>query len=492
MYFFPKPSSNCNLQALKIQNELYGRSVVLAETYLCLGNSYQEIGEYNNALEQFKESISIREDLLTGRRIDIDTNFITDIKTPSEEMTHQISKLIECYEAFFPLYKRLHNSKDNVQEVEYLKKMGEYYLYILDFNRAMGRFQKALDISGTENTYLQEQIARIHIILGEYDEAKMILIQCLTKLKKRHGNESPILVSTLFYLGVALYRLQQHKNGLKILETAINISDESIDEELLAHSHYWIGQEFSVLDEHQKAVDSLLKALQKYRKLSHLLDASIIVKCIHCIGNNQFKMHQNEEALKSYNNAIKFAENKKDFDVQNCESFADVVKSAGSLYAQSKNYEQAKLLLEKGLKCIPPGSNVKTAEMLHSLGDVNAAQGKLTEAKEMYVSAYNLFKQALGDRHAKTISTAFDLAKLLDRKKDFDSSFDYFEVCLKAEEARNGKNHIAVGNVLFYIGKNYYERCLYDEALCTLEKVCQKHEHLVHIFSLFSLHPGRA
>ncbi len=100
---------NC-LKALRIRNTVYGRGLVVADTYLCIGNPYLELGKYIDAFDNFKVSILIREELLEERReaVTTETNFISEAREPDANTVHQYSKLIQCSEAFFPSYKRLH------------------------------------------------------------------------------------------------------------------------------------------------------------------------------------------------------------------------------------------------------------------------------------------------------------------------------------------------------------------------------------------------
>jgi hypothetical protein len=101
---------NC-LKALRIRNTVYGRGLVVAGTYLCIGNPYLELSKYiEDAFDNFKVSILIREELLEERReaATTETNFISEAREPDANAVHQYSKLIQCSEAFFPSYKRLH------------------------------------------------------------------------------------------------------------------------------------------------------------------------------------------------------------------------------------------------------------------------------------------------------------------------------------------------------------------------------------------------
>jgi len=102
-----------------------------------MGNTYLELGKQRDAYEHFKESITIREDLLNREDSESEISFISDLAPPSDELSQNYSKLLECYEAFFPLFKQLNG--DTATTVQYLKRMGEYYFKCLDYERAMGR-----------------------------------------------------------------------------------------------------------------------------------------------------------------------------------------------------------------------------------------------------------------------------------------------------------------------------------------------------------------
>lgn len=126
-------------EALRVHDMVYGRGLVVADTYLCLARTYLKRSQYSDAFENLQESIAIREELLQrNESISSNLNFIVEVNKPYDDVALQYTKLVECFEAFIPLYERLYN--DSKVAAKYLQSMGESYFNILDYDNAMIRY----------------------------------------------------------------------------------------------------------------------------------------------------------------------------------------------------------------------------------------------------------------------------------------------------------------------------------------------------------------
>jgi hypothetical protein len=96
---------------------------------------------------------------------------------------------------------------------------------------------------------------------------------------------------------------------------------------------------------------------------------------------------------------------------------------------------------------------------------------KYDDARAVLTGAYNIFKQSIGQKSDCKISTAYQLAQLLDLMHEHKPADEYYEICLKATEVKYGKTHIAVGTILFKMGKNLLSQFEYDSTLACLERV---------------------
>jgi len=347
------------------------------------------------------------------------------------------------------------------------------------------RFQVAFEIEGGHDSVdLQQCIGKISILNGEYKEAKKILIQCLTMQKAEHGDHSPSLFRTMYYLGISLHHMGQHSHSLTILLAAENIlqSTDKDTDVRIAHTQFWVGKQYFAENEFQQSYNYFLKALAGYKEFS-LDDIEIIVQTLHSLGNSQLAMGEKQLALKSYNAAITLVE--KNDKAQCTKSYSKVQFSAGELYGNLESYDEARDCYEKSLKSLPAGSNDKVAATLGALGSVYTKQAKHNEAKEVLTGAYNMFKESIGPHSDETISTAYRLAQLLDSMNNYRSAMEYYEICLKAKEIKQGKGHKTVGTILFNMGKNFFSQFEYDVALNCLERVsaCKERCKFVFLFA---------
>jgi tetratricopeptide (TPR) repeat protein len=326
---------------------------------------------------------------------------------------------------------------------------------------------------------LQQCIGKINILNGDYEAAKMILIQCLTMQKADHDDTSIVLFRTMYYLGVALHHMGQHSHSLTILLSAENIlhSSDNDTDIRIALIHFWAGREYFVEKQYQQSASYLSRALAEYKEFSGIEDIEMIVQTLHSLGNAQSAMGENELALKSYNSAVTLVE--KEGKMQCTKSYAEVLFSTGKLYYTLKTYEAARICYNKSLQFLPVGSSDKVAVTMDALGAVFIKQMKYDDARAVLTGAYNIFKQSNGQKSDCKISTAYQLAQLLDLMHEHKPANEYYEICLKAMELKYGKTHIAVGTILFKMGKNLLSQFEYDSTLACLERV-SKHNSRDH------------
>ncbi len=475
---------------------VYGRGCVVADTYLCIGNAYMEIGKHVDAFDNFKESILIRENLLKDTAAVLPSNnFICDTKPLDEDIVLQYSKYIECLEAYSPLHKRL--CHDPKVDIECLQKLGESYFNIRDYDNAMKRYVSfkhlffqitlmlihaatfrylsALDLSqGSNKTHIERKIGLLHILKQEYSEAQKVLIQCLTTEKAEHGEESPVLFPTIYYLGVALDYMKKHQHSLAIISKGAEIIEDANDINVSLqklYAYFWIGKQQFALQDYASAVASFLRVLALTKESKDAENAGVIIKTLHCLGDAHLAQENLQMALKSYNGEIQLFETQGSDNNKKNISYAQAYCSAGCVHAKMKVHEKAKACYEKALTVLPKGSKMEVASTLFALGEINREQGRHHEAKEIMTSAFNLFQETKGTNNDVTISSAMSLAKLHDIMEDFESAMTYYRICLSAQEHKYGSNHEKVGTVLFYMGKNCISRSEYGNASTFLERV---------------------
>jgi len=345
-----------------------------------------------------------------------------------------------------------------------------------------------LEIEGNHDTVeLQQYVGKISILNGNYEAAKKILLQCLIIQKAEHGDTSLVLFRTMYYLGIALHHMGQHSHSVTILVSAEMILQDIDADIRIAHVHFWAGRGYYAEKQYHQSAGYFLKALAGYKEFSRMDDIDIVVQTLHSLGNAQSAMGENQLALKSYNGAIKLVE--KEGKMQCPKSYAEVLFSTGKLYYDLKIYDDARMCYEKSLQSLPAGSGDKVATTMGALGAVYIKQVKYHEAKEVLTGAYNMFNQSIGQNSDTTISTAYQLAQLLDLMHDFMSAKEYYEICLKANELKHGKTHIAVGTILFNMGKNLLSQFEYDSSLACLERVRNQNSQNLFTSNLYpSLH----
>ena len=319
---------------------------------------------------------------------------------------------------------------------------------------------------------LQQKIGQLYILKGEYSEAQAVLIQCLTTEKAKHGEDSPILFTTIYYLAIALHNMKKHKHSLAIISKGAELlhdADDTDQRSKRVNAHFWIGKEYFALNNYADAVDSFLRVLAWYKEFNDIADTGVIIKTLHSLGDAHLAQGRLDMALKSFNGEIQLFETG-DSIVKKV-SYAEAYCSAGCVYTKMDAYDKAKSCYEKALTTLPKGCNKEVASILFALGEINMKEGSHHEAKEILTGAFNMYKESVGANHASTISSALTLAKLHDEMKAFETAMTYYRICLSAQELKYGKSNEKVGTILFFMGKNSFSQSQIGDALSFLERV---------------------
>lgn len=134
-------------EALRIRKLVLGeKNQEVADTLFCLGNVATVVENHKDALEYYRESIEIREALIRDEddpatKESQDTLlFISNPTSPHPELLAHYEKLNQCFEESLPLTKLIFGAT-HPSVGDLLKRMGEVYIKLHDWDNAVGSFQ---------------------------------------------------------------------------------------------------------------------------------------------------------------------------------------------------------------------------------------------------------------------------------------------------------------------------------------------------------------
>lgn len=113
--------------------------MMVADTLLCLGNSFKALSRTNKAISCFKDSIEIRKNIMAKVRKGMtDDSFIIPLLDLPDDLSQLCNDLIECYDEMLPLLKRQESGIPD--EINCLEEMGDVFSLMRNFDDAFVRY----------------------------------------------------------------------------------------------------------------------------------------------------------------------------------------------------------------------------------------------------------------------------------------------------------------------------------------------------------------
>ena len=110
--------------------------LIVADTLLCISNTYKATDSMKNAIKNIKASISIREELMPPYDI-MSESFIGELHTVSDEVIGQLKTLLDCYELYATCLEGMEEESD---ESNLREAMGDVFSSIHDWDNATTRY----------------------------------------------------------------------------------------------------------------------------------------------------------------------------------------------------------------------------------------------------------------------------------------------------------------------------------------------------------------
>jgi tetratricopeptide (TPR) repeat protein len=197
-------------------------SVQISYCYTVLGDAYQSLSQYEQALKYHYQALDIQITLDDQSGIAGSSCNIGSVLDSLEQYEEAISWHEEAL-------ARLHDVDNQEFEATVLCNLGNSYHSLYDHEKALEYYLKALDIqieledaNGVGGVICN--IGYVHASLGEYEEAVSNYEQALVLI--RQGGNRKFEANTLGNLGNAHYHLKNYKQALEFQQQALTISQQ--------------------------------------------------------------------------------------------------------------------------------------------------------------------------------------------------------------------------------------------------------------------------
>ncbi|MEO1259853.1 MAG: tetratricopeptide repeat protein [Bacteroidota bacterium] len=418
----------------KAQQKQVGKNIEIAVRMSNLANIYKQKGEYQQAVNLFYEALTIDIELLGENHL-----HTAHVQSNLGLIYWELGNLVEAQsfleKALATMELQLETKHPSLSIVN--NNLALVYQDLGMLLKAKEKMEKALasDIQNfgkehPETINKRSNLAGIIRDLGNHDQAKRIYQENLTSLIKIFGYAHLKVANTLSNLGLLIEMKGDLPNALKRLEEAIELSKK-----LLGENHS------SVLT-HMGNLAFVYKKNGKYTKAKKLTE-KVIEKSVEQFGENYIPLG------KLYSNLA-------------------------MIHRELGDYITAIQMMNKSIKILTlhfTGSHPEILIKLSNLALLYTDIGKFEEAKQLYGHIIPIEKQQLGEEHP-TIAKRFINTALVEMKlNNYKESISLLEAGLSILHKHYDDLHPLKLTALSNLGTIFMEIKKYSTAKKMFEKV---------------------
>ena len=435
-----------NLKALALAQQKYGENdPYVAISYTKIGKVYNDLGEYDKALEFFQNALKIWLHVVVGNH-----SFLATIYQDTSSVYNNLGKWDEALnfsQKALNIYLQI-KGENHLNVASSYNDIGTIYSNLRKDDKAIEFFQKAL---------------------------KICLLHAL-------GESHPGVASIYNHIGCVYNDLGKYNNALEYHEKALNIHLQIFEENHpdVASSYNYIGRVYYSRGEYNKALEFHEKALKVHLRFplgeNHLNVASSYndIGCVY-------------QSLRKYDKALEFHQKALKINLQlleeNNPNVASNYNNIGEAYGGLGNYNQMLDYFEKGLKIRLLIFGEYHPDVASSYSNIGVAYDR----KEVYDKAIEFYHKALhiwlseipsGKNHPDMASCYYNIGIVHGSRGEYEQALDCFEKALKVRVQIFDKNSPKLAEIYLPIGISL-------EALGKPQEALKFYKQGLHIFLLF-------
>ncbi|HII00239.1 TPA: tetratricopeptide repeat protein [Methanosarcinaceae archaeon] len=393
---------------------------------ISLGVTYQLLGDWNEALNIFNNSIVKFTNLGEYRAVPYTLKMMGAIHSDQgnyEEAMKLYNQSLKMEEEFggdstpaqtLQLIGMIHQCQGNYKEAMKLynrslelSKRSEnkgaiaHTMYTLgNLNQDQGNYQAAINFYN-QSLEIENELENKHGIAqvlhslgmlyqrqGNIEEAVKHYRQSL-EISKKLGNKNGI-AHTLNYLGKVHFHQGNCKEAIKLYSESLEISKDLKDKTEIAQTLRYIGEVYYLQGAYQEATKSYKQSLKLEEELGN---KSGIAQALRTLGNIHQNQENHEEALKLYNQSLNISK-----ELGDKSGIAGVFYEIGVIFQNQGRYEEAINLYKRSLKDSEElREKSAVASVLHALGNVHYLLGDYEECTKLHNQALEI-SEILGDK----------------------------------------------------------------------------------------------
>jgi tetratricopeptide (TPR) repeat protein len=488
----------------------------LSKVYNGIGNVYESLGKYDEAMDYQKKALDMRIDAY-GEQHAIVASSYTDIGNiyklsgkydeAMEYYTKAIDIYIKCFGDRHIDVASLHN---NIGNLAY--SLGKYEEALEHHKNAISIKIECLGERHVDVASSYTNIGNVYYSLGKYEEAIEyqrkgldIVIECL-------GERHITVASSHTNIASVFYSLGQYEEAMEYDKKSLDIRIEC-----LGARHVHVGDSYNNIGSNCQSLGRYEEAMEYYTKA-----VDIKIECVgerhDTVADSYYNIGTICKFLGKYLQAMEYHQKALDIRIE-CQGEGHVViatsyNEIGSVYQLLGRYNEAMEYHKKALAikigCLGD-RHVDLAESYNNIASVCQSLGMYEEAMEFYKKALDISTECLGECHSDLIVSYIYIADLFTQMENYVKCEDmlkqaldivmdnsvmltyihfvyaemfrnegnnpseatrYYQLCLEARKDLYGSesNHIEIAECLYGLGMICVSVGSYDEAFSYLSQ----------------------
>jgi tetratricopeptide (TPR) repeat protein len=420
----------------------------VAELNYKLGHAFAEIGEYVEAFDSYRESISIFGHVLGSSDLRVgEVMYDLGLLIISQGGDSVCARAMECFDEVIRIYSLKYKARD-VKVADALVQKSNLLANTSEFDLAGSLLDEAIDIyrASLENDAVEIGKAmliygKLYVLQGNDDDAMVAFDEALRICLKCLGDHDVNVSLALSNIGMIHAKRLEYNDAVDKCKTALKIRVTRCEQDKnVADSVFNIGIILNDWGKEDEAYQYFQQALKLYIHLSGDDDKSV-AKCQHKVGLICLNKKDFDQSLDSFLHALRICEQADDGENS---MLASIYQGAGVCYY---NKGENDLALENFVRCLRIQKNELGDDCL-DMAPICDYIGLIYQKKERYEEAMSFHSKALlinenhfGKGTKKGAPSDFHIAKVLVASQKY------------AESIAHLHNHLK----LFYDETNYCE-----------------------------------
>lgn len=463
-----------------LRQELGDDHTDVAFCWHCLGTVLQELRNFEEALNCFKQAL----------QIDRTEIYLQSLGICLVNMNDNEQALTYLDEALRMKFVECDNDSDN-DLAEIQRHIGIIWMRKDQFNKALTYFEEALKIKLLRKSDLEkdhtnlmncldgalESVAEVHGtrhmkyarllhkkgnlhgMKNEHSLAIEAYVEVLRIYKDEHGDSHLSVANTLFNLGVSLIANGSHDKARRCLEKALRISKAKLGEDHLDVADTY--EQIAISSKLHAKIDDAKKYYEKSLSVRmQIIGASDVksAKLIHELGLLHLQQESMDDAERAFKESIRILSLHAGEDALLAKSKYNL----GRVYTSRGDNINALKYLEDSLRIMKSklvSPDIQTADNFHSLGMVHFSMRSLDKSVFCYDKAAQIYTEVYGDKNNHHVALSLvRKGESLHASKQYHDAMLCFTKCIDIRKSIDGSNSSKEsGDILLYMGNLYSE-----------------------------------